>query len=285
MEMDQILKNDIENFYQFIAQKDIEWVNTFQEIILTCLSLLLNENFHKSISILRIKHKVPNKWFTTGKLDNLYNDELVELLENSPDTTLNEYSNEFSEICVKCGVTPKKYNYFVYGYFYLADVKIDVEALDFPIISDDYKYKCGIEVVSGDKLSFTDKPALKDTSPKAYIRFYKDTTINQLIEFIKSNKDLIRFIQKRLAGGPQTYPHTKSYGRFKRDLQVYLLHLLGNKAPIIAEQIVKENIPEGENIDIKELEKIYSLENDAIRQIIKDIKTRVHNATLGPFKV
>lgn len=283
--MDQILKNNIENFYQFITQKDIEWNKLNQEIILTCLSLLINENFHKNISTLRIKHKVPTKWFTTGKLDNPYINELTELYENAPDTILNEYSDEISDICRNCGIDPKKYNFFVFRYFYLANVKIIVGAIDFPTMpSEEFKYKCRIELISGDKL-FAAKSVLKEKGTKAYIRFYKDTTINQLIEFIKSNKYLIRLIQNEIQHGPQPYPHTKSYGMFKRDLQVYLLHLLGNKAPDIAGQIATENIPQDENVDTKKLEEIYFLEESAIRQIIKDIKTRVHIATLGSFKV
>lgn len=287
MKIDKISRSDIEKFYDFIKRSDSNWINSNQDFILTSLSLILNQNFHKSIFGLRTKYNIPSKWYEGNETPDHYENELLDWLEENRSN--GEYgvptatSEEITEICTACGVDPEKYSFYVFNYLYLADVRCNDDVVSFgPSYSgseDSFRYKCGIKFFGKGESMIADNRRL-------YIRLYRDTSINKLKDFIEEKKDLIRFIQDKLE--IESYSPTKGFSvRFQRDIEVYLLSLLDNKAPKIGKTLTEEHIDpiEDTDPDFQNIEKFYSLEDSAIRQIIKDINTRIHKATLGPLKV
>jgi hypothetical protein len=266
---------DVQKYYGYIKSKDAKWVYSNQESILITLSMFLNPKFHQKIKELRQKYSIPESWYSTGdrkqvRLEWLeWHDSAFYQGKEVP----TEESEEIVDICKSCSVDPQMYGYFVSTYFYYGEINPDISDFTLPSAGE-FKFKARLEHASGDEL----KHLAEKQDSIAFIRFYEDTTINQLHEFIEINKEVIKFIQKSLADSPGKFPHSKIYGRFKRDLEIYLLHLMGNKTAQIAETL-KLNIPDNaDGKKLTELENLYELEDAHIRQIIKDLGKHVKQA-------
>lgn len=274
IKIDEQIKEELETLKQWLQKRDESWVQDNQEIILTTVYLLKNIEFKKEINSLRKIHKVPEKWHSARKREDSIYEEWWEFIENKkPTPPFTIMDREIIEICKKYKVNHKRYGNFVIEYLYFGDATPirDYYYLNFNARGE-YRYKARIELDFGEGMY--DVPT--NTPQKGYIRFFKDTTKNRLIKFIKENWDNIKQIQSNL----QPYPHSRKFGSFKRDIQIYLIHLLGKKPDEIIEQVKKENIPNYETLDMYELEKLekpYDLGENAVYELIKDIDKRIRS--------
>lgn len=275
IKIDNKVKGDLQKLHAFIQKKDGAWVNEYQEKIFAVLYMILNEDFRNKVEQLRKKYSIPEEWHTKEKLtdkDWNYWEKWVEETEPTPPRTA--YDEEIHLLCQEVGIDPIEYGEFVVGYLYFGDVNI-IRSMGFNIQTDDeYRYKAKLETEHG--LGLYDIPAI--TPQKGYIRFYKDTTKNQLIKFIEERWEYIERLKKDLP----KYPHTKKYGRFKRDVQIYILHLLGQNTPSILDELTKSI----KDIDreLTEEENSYFLDEPSVRQVIKDIDDRIKQKLQGVSK-
>ena len=249
---------EIANWLKKTSEQEVE---EKQELIVTIIALITNEQFQKSIQALRKKYQIPPAWHTTDKNSNLYEDYL-EYLNIHPEAPRHPYDKPITDLCIKVGVDIKKHSDFILGYLYYGyTLPLKPEHVDWyqPFYStDEYRYKANIELDYGDSTEEKEKMEIK----KGYIRFYNDTTPNQLVRFIKDNWQTIAKVQAQL----KPYQHTKKHSQPKRDIFVYLLHLLGNKSPEIMDKVATEEIN-------------YPLDYVEIRQIVCDLKNRIDKIT------
>lgn len=267
-EISEQLRQDLELFREQIRSEKHplirKWVQDQQEYILGQLSLILNPIFRDTIEEWREKHKIP--LFEGGKF---HRDWIMEhLLENLPDDDTDE---RIYTLCKRCHVNPKIYGAFVITYLYYRDPRpYRMEKLS-PFSQDphfravdEFRYKSRIELDHG----MPREEEYTDNTQRLSIRIFKDTTKGRLIEFIEENWKDIQELQKDLL----PYPHRKKYEKFERDIQVYILYLLGNSASDIANIMQRENIPdELDDVTSIELEKDYLLEMSRISEIVSDV--------------
>lgn len=263
---------ELEEIKNWVQTKNEDWLTKTQEIMLTVLYLLTNQVFKENIGYLRTIYNIPKKFYESGKNDDkLSNEQLKWIDEQTTNPPFICDHEDIIKLCNLCGVDSERYGQFVINYLYFGKVTPIPFYTGYSWIAiDEFKYKARIETV----YKFVDKGFGNNRHTEAYIdnghiRFYKDTTINQLIKFIKANKKDIRDIQTRMT----KYPHSKKYGRFKRDIQIYILHLLGQNSEKIAQTIQDENIPA--DVTNQDKYKIYEPEETAVRQIISDIESKI----------
>jgi hypothetical protein len=153
----------------------------------------------------------------------------------------------------------KLYSEFVLEYLYFRSVQISKPSTDVKrTFNYEHKYKVKIDVDYGDYL-YEEELKYNGEPKKLLIEVFKDTTKNRLINFIEENWHEIEEYKKYL----KAYPHTKLYGTFKRDVQVFILSLLGHKASEIGDILIQENHED------------FSLSSNDIYQIINDFKLRI----------
>jgi len=257
------IKPDLDQLLTWIQDKNNEEVQQRQEEIITTLGLVINPRFQKIIKLHRIKFKVPTKWHTPKHSDDLY-DEYLDYHDKIKTAPTNVYDPAITHICDSFGLDRKKYREFILDYMYYGNVWVyappHYKWFEHFYMKDEYRHRARFEIDYGEGK----EEKLTDQPQKASIRIYQDTSKTGLIEFIENNWLEISKIQKEL---PE-YPHSKRYGRFKRDIQIYILHLLGKNTNEIA-KILDENIPE----DIAN--KAYYVDGSAIRQTAVDIEKRI----------
>lgn len=252
-----------------------------QEFILTTLALLLSPNFQKTIQEWRVNYKIN----VTEILNDYKGDLYLWLSEQKHDLPSSSYDKRICNLCLACNVHPKIYGEFVLEYLYVGfDIPVTSASLksaklfDLSLhqpLKDEFRYKTRVELDYGEERddNYTDEPQ------KVSIQIFKDTSKTGLIKFIETNWLGIQKTQRCL----QAYPHTKKFEFFKRDMQVYLLHLLGKKPSEIASNLAKENIPDKEGEEFKRLEKIYSLDEERIYKITEDFDARIASIICKKF--
>lgn len=214
---------------------------------------------------------IPKEWYTTRKNDDLLF-EYSDYNDSNPDKALKSpHDKRITNICRELHIDIKRYYDFIVDYMNFGHPWVLItphyEYFEHFHAEDEYRYKANIELDYGEGK----QKDLSNTPRKAYIQFYKDTTPNQLIEFIKSNTTKIIEIQKNLPN----YPHRKKYEHFKRDLQVYLLYLLGNNPTEIPSILIKNNVPDEDTKEMVTLEEEYAIADPHVHVIIKEMEQRI----------
>jgi len=259
------VEKDLLKLREIIQKKDSAWVNNNQEAIFTVLYLLLSADFSNKIARLREKHSIPKEWHTKEKLT----DEDWErwekwTLETKPTPPRSSYDEDIVTLCREVGINPMEYGEFIVGYLYFGQIMF-TWPMGFNIqTADEYRYRAKLEADYGNGLY----DISTNTPQKGYIRFYKDTTQNQLISFIKNNWKDIQSIQQDLL----PYPHPKKYSVFKRDILIYLHHLFGNKAPTIANEVASISDNEGYAVDDVEVRQIISFLDRKLKKRLTNSK-------------
>ncbi|HUD05113.1 MAG TPA: hypothetical protein VMR59_03940 [Patescibacteria group bacterium] len=260
MKIDEILEKELNYLLFFVQKKNNEFIQDNQEYIFTVIYLITNPNFKIEIAKLREKYHIPLSY---GKDDENFYKWLFAQRPFAPYYG----SKEITDICLLCRVNPKVYGDFVFGYLYFGDVMPYKPYDDISInAKDEFRFKSKLEALT---LDYNTIP--REDLERGYIRFYKDSTIEGILNFINANRDKIREIQKGLK--PYPYTRTKKYKNFKRDIQVYILHLLKKNKADILKQLYLENIPDN-NTD-KKLDEVYQIEDTKVYEIIEDIEERL----------
>lgn len=187
------------------------------------------------------------------------------------------YDKRVVKLCNDCNVDPLIYSNFVLDYLYYEEL-IPITANNLHLIlgidqsqhltaKNEFRYKSRIVKDHGDMPTseYTDEPQ------NLFIQIFNGTSQNGLINFITENWPIIKRFQKHL----KPYPHAKKFEFFKRDVQIYLLHLLSCKPKEIAQIILDENVPDDEGEERDKLEESYSLDEDRIYQIIEDMDKKM----------
>ena len=263
MKIDQILVKELNYLLKFIQKHEDKCIQNLQEYIFTIIYLITNTTFRLEIAKLREKYSIPLSY---GVDDKDFNRWMYKKKPFSPDS---HNSKEIRDICLLCRVNPQVMGDFVFGYLYFGDVAPMKPYNDVSIdAKDEVRFNCKLEALTMDYRTIP-----REDRERGYIRFYKDTSRKGLENFIDANIDKIRQIQKGLK--PYPYTRTKRYKYFKRDIQVYILNLLGNKKANILKELYDGNIPI-DNTDAN-LDEIYQIDDTKVYEIIEDIEEHLKN--------
>ncbi len=263
------LKGELLELKSWIQNQDKDFINDIQETILVITSLITDEEFRLSIKKIRQYYKIPLEWQLQHRIVKKFNesedigDIWFKWHEQNRKEPFVPGSDSLTKFCFKNNINLQRYGLFISNYIYFASVKPIVPPLhNSPKSLKAYRRKARLEIMPKGSIS---------GATRTYIRFYKDTTKPKLISFIEDNWNEIELIKS----ASTTYPQIRKFENFKRDIQIYILHLLGNNAPQIGEVIYNENVsdPDEQNDLVKE----YSLDEPFIRQIIKNIKKQIEN--------
>lgn len=223
---------DLEELLAWVQKAKDEDVQQLQAETMTILGLLINPKFRQIVDELREKYNIPEHWHTPKNNIN-YFDEYTLYLESNKEAPTDNFDPTVLKICNEFNIDAKKYSEFVSNYLFFGNTQVlkppHLEWFEHFYATDEYRNKASIELDYGEGK----EENITETPQKAYIRIYKDTSKTGLISFIEKNWIKISKIQKEL----EPYPHTKRYGKFKRDIQVYIYHLLGNKTPAILDKL------------------------------------------------
>lgn len=265
---DELIKSDIGNLLLWIKKYSPEAIYPYQELLLNSLRLITNRKFRQEIKDIREKLKVPTSWFDNNKNKDNYNEWLKwsnKFVGNKPRQWL--VDDFVRELCKNYKLSHKRYGEFIESYTLFNSMYPGKPIMFQNILAkDEFRYKARIEADYGE-----------GASPRGgYIRFFKNTSINKLKKFIESNKEIIDEIKEHISD----YPHKRirKPDIFKRDLEVYILHLIGYDSTKIAEEILGEYESKySEEPPIQEKE-IYALDNNNINQIIGEIKREIRKS-------
>lgn len=216
MKIDPVLEKELNYLLKFVQKREDAYIQDVQEYIFTLVYLIANPKFRSEVAKLREKYSIPLSYGIDDK-------DFYKWLYGKKPSPPDYNSKEIRDICLLCKVNPQVIGDFVYGYLYFGDV-VPMKPYDDISINakDELRFKCKLEALT---LDYNTIP--REDRERGYIRFYKDTTIEGILNFIDANKDKIREIQKGLKYYP--YTRTKRYINFKRDFQVYLLFLWEQK--------------------------------------------------------
>jgi len=253
--MNAAIQADLEELLTWVQSTKEEDVQQLQAETMTVLGLLTNVHFRNLIESLRKKHRVPEHWHTPKNNKN-YFDEYVHYLELNKNTPTDVFDPVIIKICNEFNIDKKKYSEFISNYLLFGTAQVlkppHLEWFEHFYATDEYRNKASIELDYGEGKAEN----LTENPQAAYIRIYKDTSKTGLISFIEKNWLAISHIQKQL----NSYPHTKRYGKFQRDIQIYIYHLLGNKTPVILDKLAEKSI---------------YIEETAVRQTVVDFDKRI----------
>ncbi|GEM_PF-2294403 len=259
IKLDKEQKAEMAEYFKWLTACNEDWTRDNQEYIITTISLLLNSKFRSLIGNLRKEYKV-KKYGALIRNDILdYDGYTVKIKDKLLKKDIPQH--EIRNICEACNVDFSTYLQCIENYIYANHIEPLplIDGFDnYGAFKNEYKYKSRVEVFGRKYQS----PSGDRNTVRAYIQFYSDTTPNQIKNFIDDNASTIKGLQPLLS----SYPHSKRYGSFKRDIQIYLLHLLGYKAPEIDEKIIEQN-PDDTLFEVD------------IRQIIGDLHKRTQNAS------
>lgn len=234
IKIDPIIRDELIQIKEWISSRDEKWIYDHQEFIVALIRLLTNHEFRNKINALRKKYNIPREWYSKGKFQNIRmdNEKILRWLSKNPSIPSDMEMYEISE---QCKIDTRKYWAFIQNYLCSGRV---ISLMPYSYVAkNEFKYKAHIELDFGENdEDFGVNPEKKIYLKKASVVFYKDTTINQLVEFIKENRKEISDIQRKLS----TYSHPQKYGYFKREIFIYLLYLLGEKPAEIIKKIATD---------------------------------------------
>lgn len=258
-ELKKSISDDLNLLLEWVKGTGAETAHLYQESIFNIIRLLRNQKFRKEIVRLREKYEVPKHFYALGGRSINKAGEIGYWLENEAvGAPVVPYEKDISDICEKFHLNPLTYGGFVIDYLYYGEVTPLRPYLHTSVYisEEDFRHKATLELDCNGS-GFSQYPTV------GRIKFFRNTTKNGLKRFINRNWEQIKKIQRHL----QLYPNPKNYRNLKRDAEIYILHLLGNKAPEIA------NILEGwaKGIESQRESDLYCLEDTNIRQVIKDI--------------
>lgn len=244
------VQSNIDKLISWFDRIPKDEVYAYKDIFQNVLRVLSDEKFHKDILNLRKKINLP-------ELENLESDpdEKGVIKWQNKNQSAPQYSNDMRlvNLCIKYRLDPIRYSEFVYGYLYYGSIETFLPFKNNTTqVSNEARFKTKIECVYEGT-----------NNPKAgYIRFYKDTTINQIKEFVDTNGTIIKKIQASLPECP--LPHSHHMGTFALHMRIFLLYLNGKTDREISDQIQDETkVP---------------IEWDAIRKIINEMKKVISNS-------
>jgi len=249
------VKADLEELLSWVQNTNEEDLKQLQAETMTVLGLLTNDRFYLQIQDLRKEHNVPEHWHTPKNNTNFY-EEYVNYLQSHKTAPTGTFDPVVIKICDDFHIERKKYSEFISNYLLFGTAQVlkppHLEWFEHFYATDEYRNKASIELDYGEGKAEN----LTENPQAAYIRIYKDTSKTGLISFIEKNWLAISHIQKQL----NSYPHTKRYGKFQRDIQIYIYHLLGNKTPVILDKLAEKSI---------------YIEETAVRQTVADFDKRI----------
>ncbi|MBI2600470.1 hypothetical protein HYW42_00800 [Candidatus Daviesbacteria bacterium] len=262
------LSEDLKEFLRWIKMQSDEYINEHQELILVMLRLITDTQFQFEIQKLRSEYNLPKKWYLGTKNVDFYkkiHKEYEAWHKRNTKEVLTKDHPKILEICKQFRIDSSRYGFFVSNYLYFRDLRPLKPLTNNTFLSnEEYRYKARLETAQDETMPYL---------TKGYIRFFQDTTPEQLLRFVEENKDKIRLIRSWLP----LYPHTKKFSLFKRDIQIFILHLLNYKTPKISDIIAEENLSQDENSNIDSIENKFTLEEAAIREIVRDLTHRIKN--------
>jgi len=254
--------NELHELLWWLSETKEDEVTSKQEEILQIISLITNKQFRKAITKLRNKYEIPEHWHTPafwklektlGETEEIFQ-QYSDYIDTHPETPTMPYDEAVITFCNQFNLDFKKYGPFILDHLYYGHTwpsrPPQYEWFEYLYVKDEYRHKTNIVLDYHDN-----NGRLRETTQKAFIRFYGDTTINQIVEFLDKNQLVISQIQKELT----PYPHQKKYGKFARDVKIYIKHLLGQKTSDIC----------------FELAETVALSDKDARQIIADVKNKI----------
>ncbi|MFA7300800.1 MAG: hypothetical protein WC069_00615 [Candidatus Shapirobacteria bacterium] len=247
-----------------VSKNEEEKVEKYQEQYMTIVSLISDKQFLNRIIKMRHSFKIPNEFYGQDKEKKGY-DSYLDYVNKTPNTPVNSYDKPIVELCNEYNVEWKLYGDMILDFLYYGTVGVsvppDYEWFEYHFTPEEYRYKTKIELDYGEaREKFVDS----EVPIKLSLRIYKDTTKTKLINFIKENWKDISNIKKSLC----SYPLSKKYKYFRRDLLVYIYYKLGYKVKEILEKLNYVS-------DDEDPKNFYNIENTAVRQIVVDFKKRI----------
>lgn len=250
------IKKELSTLLEWVKKQTPEILFGLQEIIFSTLRIIIDNSFRTEIASLRRNYNIPSDFYTNYQAAN--DDKHEEWLnKNSNKVPTDPWDKEIKKLCVDHNLDPNRYGEFILNYLYFGGVLPISEfvTLENTLTTDEPKYKTRLIV------KFKDN---RDLPEGVYIRIYKDTTINQIHEYINKNQRLIGFLRKLIDPFPKI--RNRKIPLFKRDLEVFLLHSMGKHTKEIASLLDKEY----NFLTDAEREKFY-LEEPNIRKIASDM--------------
>ena len=244
----ELLQDEIKQllFWYGITKRDK--ILQSKDYVLNILRVFLYTDFIDEVEKLRKTINLPAR----SQLENDPDERgVTKWLEKHPDAPQGGFDSRIQDLCNKYQLDPIRYADFVDGYLYYWEAHPFLPLNISPMLENEAKYKSKLEFIYEN-----------GNDPKAgYIRFYKDTTPNQLIQFVKANSQVIRQWQKSLT----KYPHQKSHhmGTFVEHIRIFLLYIKGH-----TDREINKIIRQETKMDIDE---------DRIRKIISEMKKTVRN--------
>jgi len=258
------VKKDLVVLLEWVSKQPDKTVYDFQEVIFNIIRVVTESSFRKTVLDLRQKYQLPEDFYTTPRDDDPKYEEWLN--GHSDKVPVDPWDKRIAKVCQKYQLNPDKYGEFVLNYLYFGEVLPvgELVTLENDLSIDEPKYKARISL-------HKDK---EDLPEGAYIRLYKDTTKNQLHEYIEKNWQIISFLQLLLTAFP-TGRNRKAW-LFRRDLVIYLHHSLGKEAPQIIDEIMKDFLTD-ENYD--QDEEKYNLNDSNIRKIASDFYKDIQHSS------
>lgn len=251
------------------SEEDIN-IQSNQEFILGVISLLLNPLFRQTIKTWRKRFKIPK--FNQVKT---LNGHIEWAMSQQGEIPFEDTDKKIIALCKACHLNPRIYGSFIIDYLYYGEILPFRSESQSPfsnesvfIANDEFRYKSRVEVDYGmpRQDEYTGNPQ------KLYIRLFNNTSKKGLIKFIEANWKQISSVKKQL----NLYPQKTKFKYFKRDIEIYLLFLTGNKVNKIADTIQDENVPAGVTPEKQfELEEKYALDEKRIYNIIDNVNTHL----------
>ena len=258
------VKTELEILLGWVISQSPQTVYDLREVILNIIRVISNSVFRGAIALLRQKYQVPTDFYKYPRnKDDKYENWLNDHADQVP---VDPWDKRLAEVCQKHQLNPDKYGEFILNYLFFGEVFPvgELVTLENELSVDEPRYKARISIHKD-----------KDPQPEgAYIRLYKDTTKNQLHEYIEKNWQIISFLQQFLTPFPAT--RNRKAWLFKRDLVIYLYHSLGKNTPEILDEIDRLFISDQSNS-----EKIdrYTPADSNIRKIASDFHKDIQQSS------
>lgn len=262
------IRKDLEILLKWLKNLNKEEIYFFQETILNVIKLLKDPKFREKIASLRIGYKIPNEQLYAYDYTEFEWKKDADGGYSKRTAPLSLFDKPIEAFCREFSLSAYRYGEFVINYLYFANVvppKPEVMYGDIPM-KDEFKYKARVEINMGG-----------GSFPQVgYIRFFQNTSKNKLKKFVDANWKAIQGIQKHL----DPYPHTRTRNLlvFKRDIQIYLLHCLGNKSPEIGRVIDEDFVPQDKDISDEELN-LFVLDDANIRKVVANVKREISKSS------
>ncbi len=263
-------KREIEHLIEWVVNTDWQYIHDNQERIITSVSLLLNPNFRTEINQIRTSYKIPKRFYTNPSNDKTWN-KILNWVE-SQTSTPPYYQDDpiFISLSQKYNFELRIYWDFLIGLIYENDILPQSHfSLNHRKSSEEHRFKARLEIIDRHNRELI----INEKEPIGYIRIYKDTSINQLHNFIDENKEAINSIKREL----ENYPQVSNNGSFKRDLLIFLYSIQNYSSTEIADKITEDL--EKDKLKLKLSEDEIVLEENNVRQIIRNIKKQILQRT------